>query len=222
MWIDDEDAVAEESQSAQSKRHYLGKKWHQVVEIMTFFFLGGTDYTLVFFMGAALVARGTQTPASVAVFSSVYYIAMTVARMFFGWVSKYFKEIIVIRSGIVLSILGIGLVYFTGHVAGMALIGFGLGPLLPTLVSDTSNRFEPRSISRIVGYELAAFGAGIAVLFFITSKLLHFVSYEKLFPLGLGFVVLVFICNEVLERERKNAMQLAENLDAGQLASEQN
>lgn len=209
IWIsDDGEEAALVTENIEIKKKYLTKKWHQALEILTFFFLGGTDYTLVFFTGAALVARGHETPESVAIFSAIYYIAMTVGRMFFGWAAKWLKEQPIIRLGIVISILGIAVLYFSSHVFGMALTGFGLGPLLPTLVSDTSNRFKPSLISKIVGYELAAFGAGIAVLFFITSQILHFVSYEALFPLGLAFIILVFICNEVLERAaKKNHMK---------------
>lgn len=201
IWID-ESTVVEETNSTEQKKvskRYLTKRRHQVVEILTFFFLGGTDYTLVFFTGAALVARGHKTIEAVAIFSAVYYIAMTVGRMFFGWAGKWLKEIHIIRIGVVISILGVGVLYFTSNVAGMALLGFGLGPMLPTLVSDTSNRFTPSLLTKIVGYELAAFGAGIAVLFFITSQILYHVSYEALFPLGLAFIVLVFVCNEMLE-----------------------
>jgi len=203
IWINDDDKIEQTSKTTVVKKRYLAKKWHQVVEILTFFFLGGTDYTLVFFTGAALVARGHETSESVAIFSAVYYVSMTAGRMFFGWAAKWLKEVPIIRVGIVISIVGIGVLYFTSNVIGMALTGFGLGPLLPTLVSDTSNRFTPRVLSKIVGYELAAFGAGIAVLFFLTSQILHFVSYEALFPLGLAFVVLVFLCNEILDRAMK-------------------
>ena len=201
VWIDEDVEQVEDKKEKgrKTKKRYLRKKWHKGLEILTFFFLGGTDYTLVFFTGAALVARGHETVESVAIFSAVYYLAMTAGRMFFGWAAKYMREITVIRVGVFISILGIGILYFTSNPAGMAFTGFGLGPLLPTLVSDTSNRFSPRSLSKLVGYELAAFGAGIAVLFFATSQIMHFVSYEALFPLGLAFIVLVFICNEVLE-----------------------
>lgn len=198
IWIDE---APEQMVSAQTKgtpRRYLTKKWHQVVEIGIFFFLGGTDYTLVFFTGAALIARGTETTYTVAIFSAVYYIGMTVGRMFFGWSAQWLKENSIVRIGILLAIVGIGIVYVTGHVSGTALTGFGLGPLLPTLVSDTSNRFPPRKLAQLVGYELAAFGAGIAILFFMTSQIMHFVSYEALFGLGLVFVLLVFVANEIL------------------------
>jgi len=209
IWINDDDKEQSESETTILKRKYLTKKWHQLVEILTFFFLGGTDYTLVFFTGAALVARGHETTESVAIFSAVYYIAMTAGRMFFGWAASWLKEVPIIRIGVVISIIGISVLYFTSSAFGMALTGFGLGPLLPTLVSDTSNRFTPRILSKIVGYELAAFGAGIAVLFFLTSQILHFISYEALFPLGLVFVVLVFLCNEILERAMSDTIKNA-------------
>ena len=227
MWINDEhdEALAQATtETVTIKKKYLTKTWHQVVEILTFFFLGGTDYTLVFFMGAALIARGEETAISVGILSAVYYAAMTLGRLFFGIVAKWLRELPIIRTGIVIAILGLAVIYFvqinmvirvpaittlyfTSNIAGMALIGFGLGPLLPTLVSDTSNRFTPRVLSKLVGYELAAFGAGIAVLFFLTSQILHFVSYEALFHLGLIFIILVFVCNEVLAHALKKCSQ---------------
>ena len=189
------------------KKRYLTKKWHQSVEVLTFFFLGGTDYTLVFFTGVVLIERGFGV-YSVGLLPAVYYVCMTIGRMFFGWLAKWLKEVPIIRLGICIAAVGIITLFFTRNtitigIVGMALTGFGLSPLLPTLVSDTSNRFTPHIISKLVGYELAAFGAGIAVLFFITSLALSFISYEILFPIGLSFIALVFICNEILERAVK-------------------
>ena len=208
MWLDDSDKQSQDtSQNMIVKKRYLTKKWHQILEILTFFFLGGTDYTLVFFTGAALMARGTHTHEEIVIFSTVYYVAMTVGRMLFGWATKFLKEVPIERIGILISIVGLGVVYFASNVIGMALLGFGLSPLLPTLVSDSSNRFTPNILSKIVGLELAAFGAGIAALFLLTSQLMHFVTYEALFPLALSFILLVFLCNEVLafalKREQK-------------------
>ncbi|MCL2564400.1 MAG: MFS transporter [Defluviitaleaceae bacterium] len=203
IWIDGDEAEKQDDKrdivKEEVKKQYLTKKWHQAVEILTFFFLGGTDYTLVFFTGAALIARGTHTFDDVVMFSAVYYIGMTVGRMFFGWTAKWLKEVPIERIGVAISLVGLIIVYFAGNIWGMVLLGIGLGPLLPTLVSDSSNRFTPRILSKIVGLELAAFGAGIAVLFFITSQVMYVTgNYDNLFPLALSFIVLVFICNEIL------------------------
>jgi len=201
IWLDDDSAIEEQkAENKTEKKRYLTKKWHQVVEIATFFFLGGTDYTVVFFTGTVLMRTRGFALVDVAIFSTVYYAGMTMGRFTFGWLAKWLKETTIIRAGIVIAAAGILVLWFTSNIAGMALAGFGLGPLLPTLVCDTSNRFTPRVISKLVGYELAAFGAGIAVLFFITSVVLTVTTYEALFPIVLAFVVLVFICNEILVR----------------------
>ena len=202
IWIDDdsqEDEAAQTKEVGERKR-YLTKKWHEAVEVLTFFFLGGTDYTVVFFTSTVLMRERGFTIADVAIFSTIYYVGMTLGRLVFGWLAKWLREVTIIRMGITIAAAGVLILWFTSSIVGMALTGFGLGPLLPTLVSDTSNRFAPRTISRLVGYELAAFGSGIAVLFFLTSVVLTVTTYEALFPIVLAFVALVFVCNEILAR----------------------
>jgi len=201
VWVnDDSTAAVQESEKLSEKKRHLTKKWHEMVEVATFFFLGGTDYTVVFFTGTVLMRTRGFALADVVIFSTIYYVGMTLGRLVFGWLAKWLKETTIIRIGVGIAALGIIILWFTSHITGMFLAGFGLGPLLPTLVSDTSNRFSPRILSKLVGYELAAFGAGIAVWFFLTSMVLTFTTYEALFPIVLAFVVMVFICNEVLER----------------------
>jgi len=205
MWINDDDVdlTEDKTEKVADKKRYLVKKWHQSVEVLTFFFLGGTDYTVVFFTGTVLMRERGFSLADVAIFSTIYYVGMTLGRLIFGWLAKWLKEVTIIRISIAIAVVGILTLWFTSSIIGMALTGFGLGPLLPTLVSDTSNRFAPRVISKLVGYELAAFGAGIAALFFLTSLVLTFISYEALFPIVMSFVLLVFVCNEVLVRACK-------------------
>ena len=209
IWFEDSDAqvvvqkkVPEKEKTTVSGQRYLTKKWHQGMEILTFFFLGGTDYTLVFFVGGVLLERGLSFEVA-ALFTTVYYVLITAGRMFFGWVAKWLDETTIIRIGCGLAVIGIGVIYFTSHAAGMALTGLGLSPLLPTLVSDTSNRFKPDIISKLVGYEMAAFGVGIAVLFFMTSQILEVMPLDILFPLMLAFIGLVFLCNEILKAAMK-------------------
>ena len=213
VWTNDDTAATAQQAGPQERtpKRYLTKKWHQVVEIMIFFFLGGTDYTVVFFTSTVFMMEHDLSLAHVAIFSTMYYVGMTVGRLFFGRMARTVRELSIIRMGIGIAVVGIVLLWFAGSIArgenislrtigivGMTITGFGLGPLLPTLVSDTSNRFSPRILSKLVGYELAAFGAGIAVLFFITSLVLTFTTYMALFPIVLAFVVLVCVCNEVL------------------------
>ncbi|MCL2356126.1 MAG: MFS transporter [Defluviitaleaceae bacterium] len=204
IWLNDDSSAAEEHQQTKEPKKFLTKKRHEAIEVLTFFFLGGTDYTVVFFTGTVLMRTRGFALADVAIFSTIYYVGMTLGRLIFGWSAKWLKETTIIRIGIAIAAAGILILWFTSNITGMFLAGFGLGPLLPTLVSDTSNRFSPKILSKLVGYELAAFGAGIAVLFFLTSVVLTVTTYEALFPIVLAFVILVFVCNEILERTVKS------------------
>jgi len=226
--LDDEaDADGAEPLAPGHSKRYLTKQSHQFVEILTFFFLGGTDYTIVFFTGVAVYNMGlVDSLDATLLFSTIYYAFMTLGRLFAGSITRWFTEVTIIRISIAISVGGIALLAFTGNIVGMAVTGLGLAPLLPTLVSDTSHRFRPKVLPKIVGYELAAFGAGIAALFFLTSQVLTWVAdylpgycpdpnaygqylscqiamnpqgYLWLFPLAAFFAIGVFCCNEYLE-----------------------
>ena len=190
-------AKAAEVTDAATKK-YLNKKWHQILEVLTCFVLGGMDYSLVFFAGIVMTARGLDLE-TVALFPMAYYIAITVGRLVFAWLAKWIKDITAIRIGLVLGLVGIIVLNATNSIVGMALAGFGIAPILPCILHDTSNRFESRILNKMVGYEVAAYSAGIAVLFFAISQVLEFISLESLFPIGMGLLSITFLLNEVLE-----------------------
>jgi len=109
VWSNDSSAVAVDIQAENTvdKKRYLAKKWHQAVEVLTFFFLGGTDYTVVFFTSTVFMVEHDLSIAHIAIFSTVYYIGMTMGRLIFGWSAKYIKEITIIRIGLVIAVAGI-------------------------------------------------------------------------------------------------------------------
>ena len=192
----------EKEKGGPIKRRFLTKKWHQMVEVLTCFIYGGMDYTFVFFTTQIMMARTGETAA---IFPVVYYAFMMGGRMVFGWLAKWLNDMTIIRIGLGIAGIGIVVVMITGNIAGMALAGFGFAPVFPSLLHDSSNRFAPRVLSRLVGYEVAAFGAGTAAIFYFLSLVLSYVPMYTLFPISLGLVATTFILNEVLERARKHS-----------------
>jgi MFS family permease len=197
IWIK-EKVIAEETNKITVKKRYLTKKWHQTVEISTCFVLGGMDYSLVFFTGIVLAARGMNYE-TIALYPTVYYVCMTAGRVAFGWLAKWLKDITAIRIGLAAALLGVLILQFTGNISGIALAGLGLAPVFPSLLHDTSNRFKPRILAKLVGYEVAAYGAGMGILFFAMSQVLNHISLETLFPMSMGLILFTFILNEILE-----------------------
>ena len=188
------------------KRRYLTKTWHQVAEVFTCFLNGGLDYAFVFFTAQIMSMR--LGPEAATSFTSVYYFSMMLGSLFFGWIAKWKSNMFIIRCGLTLAIIGILIVMSTNSIIGMAFAGFGLGPIFPSLVHDTSNRFTPRVLSKLVGYEVAAFGAGTAIVFYLLSVLLPIIGMDKLFFISLSFAVCIFVINELLEKERKRSKEM--------------
>jgi len=187
------------SSQGTEQKQYLTRRWHKATQAMTCFFYGGMEYSLVFFTATILNARGISLEA-IALFPMVYYICMAAGRVVFGGLSKWLRSITIIRIGLAMGAVGVLILLFTSNLTGMALAGFGLAPVFPSLLHDTTNRFAPHTVAKLVGYEVAALGAGTAVLFFVISQVLGHIALEAMYPISLGLLIITFVLNETLQR----------------------
>ena len=153
---------------------------------------------MVFFTGVVLAYRGLGAEV-IALFPMTYYICATAGRMFFGYLAKWLKDMAAIRIDLALAFSGVVVLLFTNNLAGMVLAGFGMAPILFSILHDTTNRFSKSVVAKLGGYEISAFGAGMAVLFFAMGQILGRISLEILFPISMGFMTLTFLLNELLE-----------------------
>lgn len=197
-------AKAVETSEPKVQGNFLSGKKYQILEVFECFICGGMDYSLVFFTGIILAYRGLPME-QIAMYPIIYYIFLTVGSMGFGWLSKTFSDMAMIRSGLFLAAIGVLILLFTSHMSGMAIAGLGMAPIFPTIVHDTSNRFSPRIVDKLVGYEVSAFGVGVALLFFLMGQVLELVSMEFLFPIILSFIGATFLINEALHVALKRA-----------------
>ena len=178
--------------------NFLSKTRHKVGALATCFIYGGLDYSLVFFTTAIMLERGVSLE-TVALFPSVYYFCVMGGRMIFGWLAKWLSDTATIRIGLGIALVGVAVLMLSSSLIGMGLAGFGIAPVFPTLMHDTSNRFSPKTLAKQVGYEVAACGSGMAILFFLMGVVLEQTSMEMLYPISVAFIVIIFVLNEVLE-----------------------
>ena len=197
VWERGATAPAQTEQAATTTQH-LSKRWHKAAQALTCFFYGGVEYSLVFFTAIVLAARGMPLE-TIALYPMAYYFSIAAGRVVFGWVSKWLRDITVIRIGLALGFAGAATLLFTGNIAGIALAGFGFAPVFPSLLHNTAQRFAPNTLAKLVGYQVAALGAGSAVLVFGMSQLLGRVSLGALYPMSMALIALVFGLNEALE-----------------------
>jgi len=197
--------LAELGQAAPSPpytrgRIFLKGKWNEFMAVLMFFFYGGAEYGISFWVVSVLTeSRGMSTDAA-GIYPAAFYGAMMAGRLLFVFFGTTVRDVTAVRFGIVLSIVGLVSFLFTTNIFGILLIGFGFGPVIPCAVSEVTRRFEPASTSRLVGYQFAALGGGVAILATGLGWLLSNVSLEILFPAVIGLVVAAGVLNEILEK----------------------
>ena len=195
----------EEALHASLDRQYLTKKRHIFIAVASFFLYTGIEHSIGFWISSILLESRGMVLEVVGMYPAVYFASIALGRMAVGFFANKFSDSAIIRFGFLLAFAGIAFVSITGSIVGMALIGLGFAPIFPCLIHSTSNRFGPEILTRLVGYQVAAAGAGVAILSPLIGQVLARVSLEALFPITMAMVVVGLLMNEVLERNVKKA-----------------
>jgi len=190
----------EEAMHESLDRQYLTKKRHMFMAVAGFFLYGGIEHSIGFWMPSILLESRGFVLEVAGMFPAVYFAAIAGGRMAFGFMANKFSDSTIIRFGFLLAFAGIVIVFTTGSIVGMALIGLGFAPIFPCFIHCTQGRFGPEILTRLVGYQIAAAGAGVAILSPLIGQVLSRISLEALFPIAMVVVIVGLLMNEVLER----------------------
>ncbi len=145
-------------------------------------------------------------PAIAARWISLYYCGIMLGRLVSGFVSIKANDKSLIRGGILFSFLGLlFLALPIGEIAsaGLLLIGFGFGPIFPSILHSVPARFGKKFSADITGFHMGgAYGIG-----FFMQLVFGFVATETTFKITpyvlLTFCLLLFIMNETTEKKVK-------------------
>jgi fucose permease len=171
--------------------------------ILTFYFYCGAENSMMLWLGTFLVEfRGLDKILSGSIVVT-YTAAIMLGRIFTGFVSVKIGNRKSVRSGLMMALVGIFLLFLRNEYIMMVavfLIGFGFAPVYPSLMHETTNRFSEESSSVIVSYQMAA--ANIAML--SISPLLGLLgskfTLELIIPYELLLVTLLLVTSEVLNK----------------------
>ena len=182
-----------------SKSTFLTKKRYHNMNVLIFFVYVGMEYSTGFWTASVLIdSRGLDID-SAAMYPAVYFASIMVGRVVCGYLTKRYRNITMIRAGFALGITGLVILAFSNSILGMALVGLGFAPIFPCLMHETAKLFGPDALSKLVGYQVAAAGAGVALLGPTIGLVLSHVSLEALFPLVVINIAFVFVLNEVID-----------------------
>jgi len=199
-WIMRHGKAHEDRASDTKKTHFLTQVRFQYMHMAIFFLFMGVDYSIGFWTTSVLLESRGLDIEHAGMYPAVYFSSIMFGRIVSGYFAKYFRNITMIRIGFLLAITGIVTLMYSTNLFSMSLIGLGLAPVYPCLMHETSRRFAPEILAKLVGYQVAAASLGVAILGPTTGLILTRVSLEALFPIAIVFAVLVLLINENVER----------------------
>ena len=203
VWpVEEREALPDERPNVKNieARPFLTKKRFQYMQMTVFFLYTGLEYSAAFWTVSVLIeSRGVEIGFA-GLYPAVFLGFMTGGRILFGYLAKYLSNISMIRCGFFIAFAGLAILIASAHITGMALMGLGFAPIFPSLMHETSKRFHPSILTKLVGYQIAAVGAGVALVSAFVGQILSRVSLEALFPLVAVFALIAFLLNEWIER----------------------
>ncbi len=114
-----------------------------------------------------LVNVFSLSPAVAAKWISVYFAGIMAGRLVSGFATMKFSDDVLITTGLIIAMFGfVLLVLPIGNIAfcGFFLIGFGFGPVFPSVLHSVPKRFGSEYSADLIGYHM---GGGYAVGFAI-------------------------------------------------------
>ena len=198
VWIMSNEET-EEAAAGQVGQKFLTQKRYAAMQVAIFFFYAAFEYAVTFWTVSLLLESRGMDIGRAGLYPAVYLGSMTVARFIMGYAAKWVSNTNLSRFGLLLSILGLVILTVSNNIIGMAFIGFGFGPVFPCLMHETARRYSPEATTKLVGYQIAAVGAGVGLSTFTMGRLFTIFSLELLFPAVIGGMIIVGLLNEVIE-----------------------
>jgi fucose permease len=183
---------------------------HSIIDILklkgalTSIFSQGLYCSMEFLIGtwgaSFLVNTQKFSPDVAARWISLYFCGIMLGRLISGFISIKANDKTLIRGGIIISFLGLLILAMPlgeKASAGLLLIGFGFGPIFPSILHSVPERFGKKFSADITGFHMGgAYGTG-----FFVQLVFGYVATATTFKIMpyvlLTFSILLFIINEI-------------------------
>ena len=166
LWRTQDKANGEDT--AQSTKN--GSIWKipgMLPNLISFFGYCGMELTAGLWFASFLVAERGLTAETASAWASSYYFGIMLGRMINGFLTMKFSSKTLIRSGQVLILSGLILLFIpkaTFSLIGLLLVGMGCAPIYPSMLHETPARFGEENSSRLMGIQMASAYLGLTVM----------------------------------------------------------
>lgn len=176
-----------------------------VLQSLFFFAYTGVEMTIGQWSFTVLTESRGLSEESAGIWVTVYWASILVGRVVFGFVVERVGIDRLIRIGLLLALLGTALfsVRFDAAVIALPLIGLGLAPLYPCMMTRTPQRLGTGLAAHAIGFQVSAAMLGVTVLPSGCGFLAEWTSPNAIPIAAAGIAFVLFGINELLLRGDK-------------------
>ena len=150
-------------------------------------------------------ARGVA-PGLAGIWVAVYWAGLTAGRIVSGAIASRVPGDALLRLGTIGSVAGALLIWWDPGMSsgflGLAVLGFALAPIFPTLIAQTPTRLGPSHATSAIGFQVAAAYLGTAAIPGLTGVLAGHAGLAVIGPCLLGTAVVLLLLQEASRQWR--------------------
>ena len=197
-------AAYEESSKEKGKMPYMKGL---LPSILSLGFYCAMEFTVGTWGATYIVNTCALSPDTAARWVSFYYGGIMLGRLVSGFISMKLSDNKLIRSGLVIALIGLIILLLplgTNSLLGLLLIGFGFGPIFPSVLHAVPERFGSAFSADITGFHMGgAYAVGFAfqlVFGYIATS----TTFTIMPPVLILIAVLAAAANETAIRKVKH------------------
>lgn len=158
------------------------------------------------------IAGRTLDPKIVGTWITIYWGSFTIGRFLIGFLVDRVPNHWVLRSGMILTVLGAGMIWLNPSTlfsfVGLALMGFSLAPVAPTIIADTPRRVGTSHAANAIGFQFSAAALGAAFLPGLGAALAERINLEVIPPFLFILALVSLVVHEGLVMYERRSVSI--------------
>jgi len=180
---------------------------YQLYAIMLYVMLAGSNATMSALISSYMDELWSTRIEIGGITVTLFLASLTLGRIITGIVVKKTGNLIMIRMGLIVALIGCVLGFFAAdpitYQIAVILYGLGTGPVFPLLIHETPHRFTAKVSRKLVGFQVAGAQLGGSAFTMIVAAILAHTSMRWLMPIEVILYGIVFIINEIIVRKKR-------------------
>lgn len=166
------------------------------LSIMLFFFYVGAEISMGTWIYTLLTEARGISEQTAGFWTGSFWATFTLGRILAGIYARRVGINTLIQGGVTLALIGVVILWWhpfqQANPLAVALIGFGMAPIFPAMMSGTSQRVGAHYAANTIGMQIAATGLGGALIPSLMGVLAKRFSLE-IIPIFLEIVLLILL-----------------------------